>query len=64
MIGFVQGFLPLLGRILLSAIFLMSAIHKLTHWSATEAQMQSEADDAKKAAFEVACRENVGPGKG
>ncbi|MCA9202120.1 MAG: DoxX family protein [Planctomycetales bacterium] len=42
MIGFVQGFLPLLGRILLSAIFLMSAIHKLTHWSATEAQMQSD----------------------
>ncbi|MCA9155356.1 MAG: DoxX family protein [Planctomycetales bacterium] len=42
MIGFVQGFLPLLGRILLSAIFLMSAIHKLTHWSATESQMQSE----------------------
>lgn len=42
MIGFVHGFLPLLGRILLSAIFLLSAIHKLTHWSATEAQLQSE----------------------
>ena len=33
-------------------------------YDAWKAQMQTEADDAKKAAFEVAFRENVGPGKG
>lgn len=33
---------PLLGRILLSAIFVMSGVHKLTAWSETVQQMENE----------------------
>ena len=35
----VESFAPLVGRILLSSIFLMSAIHKMTDWAGTEKQM-------------------------
>ena len=35
----VESFAPLLGRILLSSIFLMSAIHKMTDWAGTEKLM-------------------------
>ncbi|MBW3596423.1 MAG: DoxX family protein [Planctomycetes bacterium] len=37
-----ETLVPPLGRLLLSAIFLMSGIHKLTAWSQTARQMESE----------------------
>jgi putative oxidoreductase len=33
---------PLIGRVLLSAIFLMSGVHKITAWSDTAERMSSE----------------------
>lgn len=38
----VQQFIILLGRILLSGIFLMSGIHKITAWDSTVTSMQNE----------------------
>ncbi len=37
-----QHFIALLGRLLLSAIFLMSGVHKITAWQGTIETMQNE----------------------
>jgi len=37
-----ERYIPLVGRILLTAIFLLSGFMKLTHWSTTAAYMASQ----------------------
>jgi putative oxidoreductase len=51
-----------LGRLLLSAIFVMSGIHKLMNWESTAEQMQAEGIVAVPVMLAIAAAVEVGAG--